>query len=129
MLPNPDTRLAKLHQKLAGPACPVSRALRNGDEVGGFQVMETPGHTPGHLAFWRSKDKVLVLGDVLFNRNPVTLRRGLQEPFSFATHNPEQNRASARELAALEPALVCFGHGAPLEDPGRFTDFVSGLPN
>jgi glyoxylase-like metal-dependent hydrolase (beta-lactamase superfamily II) len=129
VVPNPDTPFAKLHQALAGPACPIERSLKNGDVVGGFEVVETPGHTPGHLAYWRESDRALVLGDVLFHKNPVTLRTGLQEPFTFATHDRRLNRESARRLAELEPSLICFGHGAPLRDTQLFVDFVAGLPN
>ncbi len=43
-----------------------------------------PGHTPGHLAFWRESDRALVLGDVLFNMNLMTLRPGLRRPFRAA---------------------------------------------
>ena len=128
VLPKPRGAAHRLARLLAGPAHPVSRALREGDEVGGFTVIESPGHTPGHIAFWRSDDRALVLGDVLFNRNPVTLRRGLAEPFATFTWNPAVNRASARKLAALGPELVCFGHGAPLRDPDAFQHFVTGLP-
>ena len=105
----------------------MARSLREGDEVGGFVVIETPGHTPGHLALWRASDGVLVLGDVLFHRNPMTMRSGLREPFGFATVDLGMNRASARKLAALEPAVVCFGHGEPLRDTKRFAEFVSTL--
>lgn len=127
ILPNPDSRLARFMQRFAGPAHPVSRTLAEGDEVGGFKVISTPGHTPGHLAFWREGDRVLVLGDVLFHRNPMTLRRGLTEPFFFATHDPARNRDSARRLAALEPSVVCFGHGEPLRDSGALAAFVASL--
>ena len=48
-----------------GPPHPVARALSEGDEVAGFTVLETPGHTPGHLSFWRERDRVLIVGDVL----------------------------------------------------------------
>jgi glyoxylase-like metal-dependent hydrolase (beta-lactamase superfamily II) len=107
----------------------VTRVLTDGDEVGDLTVIETPGHTPGHLAFWRERDRVLILGDVLFHRNPVTYRAGLTEPFRFATFDPSANRESARRLAALEPRVVCFGHGAPLTDVARFQDFVADLPD
>jgi hydroxyacylglutathione hydrolase len=50
-----------------GPPHPVARRLREGDRVGTFTVVETPGHTAGHVAFWREDDRVLVLGDVLCN--------------------------------------------------------------
>jgi len=40
---------------------PVGRFLGEGDEVAGFTLLETPGHSPGHVAFWRESDRVLVL--------------------------------------------------------------------
>ena len=111
-----------------GPPHPVARVLKEGDEVAGFAVLETPGHSPGHVAFWRESDRVLVLGDVLTNVNVLTGRRGLHEPLAAFTPDPARNRASARRLAALEPALVCFGHGPPLRNSGQLQEFVAGLP-
>ena len=73
-------------------------------------------------------DRVLVLGDVLNNMDVATGIRGLREPKRIFTPDPARNRESARRLAALEPALVCFGHGPPLRDTRRFVDFVAGLP-
>jgi glyoxylase-like metal-dependent hydrolase (beta-lactamase superfamily II) len=52
---------------------------------------------------------------------------GLHEPKPSLTPDPKRNRESARRLAALEPELVCFGHGAPLRDPRKLTAFVEGL--
>jgi hydroxyacylglutathione hydrolase len=111
-----------------GPPHPVARALAEGDEVAGFTVLETPGHSRGHVAYWRASDRVLILGDVLNGMNLMTGRRGLHEPPAIFTPDPPRNRESARRLAALEPALVCFGHGPPLRDPGELTDFASRLP-
>ncbi len=128
LLPNPDGWVARTSHRVAGPGHPVTRVLAEGDQLGDFTVVETPGHTPGHLAFWRERDRILILGDVLFHRNPVTRRPGLREPFGFATRNPSANRESARKLAALEPLVVCFGHGEPLTDVARFQEFVAGLP-
>src|SRR5262249_12894779 len=36
-----------------GPPHPVDRALTEGDAVAGFTVLETPGHSRGHVAYWR----------------------------------------------------------------------------
>lgn len=116
------------HRWWVGPAHPVSRTLREGDEVAGFIVLETPGHTRGHVAFWRESDRVLILGDVLNNMNLMTGIPGLHEPPDFFNVDSAQNRASARRLAALRPALACFGHGPPLRDPDRLADFVAQLP-
>ncbi len=111
-----------------GPPHPVARALIEGDEVAGFTVLEVPGHSRGHLAYWRESDHVLILGDVLNNVDVRTGIPGLHEPPSVFTPDPARNRRSARRLAALRPQLTCFGHGAPLRDPGRLADFVARLP-
>jgi hydroxyacylglutathione hydrolase len=111
-----------------GPPHPVARALREGDEVAGFTVLEVPGHSPGHVAYWRERDRTLILGDVLNGMNLLTSRRELREPPAIFTPDPARNRESARRLAALEPALVCFGHGPPLRDPRALSEFASRLP-
>jgi glyoxylase-like metal-dependent hydrolase (beta-lactamase superfamily II) len=127
LLPEEKGWLARLSSRLGGPAHPVDRVLVDGDRVGDFTVLETPGHTPGHLAFWREQDRVLILGDVAFNRSPVTLRRGLREPFAFATWDAAENRRSAKKMAALQPKVICFGHGKPLRSGTRFREFAASL--
>ena len=108
---------------------PIARALREGDELGhGFVVLEVPGHSAGHVAFWREADRTLVLGDVFFNLSVLTTTPGLCEPPRALTADPARNRESARRLAALEPALALFGHGPPLRDPDALTAFLDGLP-
>jgi hydroxyacylglutathione hydrolase len=96
--------------------------------VAGFRVLEVPGHTPGHLAFWRESDRVLILGDVLNNVNVRTGIPGLHEPPWFLTADPAENRRSARKLLPFEPRLVLFGHGGPLRDTRNFVDFIERLP-
>jgi hydroxyacylglutathione hydrolase len=110
-----------------GPPHPVARRLREGDELAGFEVLDVPGHSAGHVAFWRESDRVMILGDVLTNVDTVTGVPGLHEPKSFFTPDPARNRESARRLAALDPALVCFGHGRPLHDPAKLRAFVDRL--
>ncbi len=111
-----------------GPPHPVARPLKEGDDVAGFEVLEVPGHSIGHVAYWRESDRVLILGDVLNGMNVRTGRRGLHEPPEIFTPDPVRNRASARRLAALEPELVCFGHGPPLRDPAELQRFIAALP-
>jgi hydroxyacylglutathione hydrolase len=110
-----------------GPAHPVSRALLEGDEVAGFTVLETPGHSPGHVSYWRESDGVLIVGDVLFNVNLLTGVPGLHAPPAAFTPDPRRNRDSARRIAQLRPRMACFGHGPPLRDPGVLADFVARL--
>jgi hydroxyacylglutathione hydrolase len=120
--------LNRMQQRFwTGPPHPVSRALVEGDDVADFTVLETPGHSRGHVAYWRSSDRVLILGDVLNNLNVRTGRPGLHEPPIAFTADPARNRRSARRLARLRPQLALFGHGPPLRDPDRLADFVERL--
>lgn len=124
--PHPLNRLAMRYW--TGPGRNVDRVLREGDEVAGFRVIDVPGHSPGHVAYWRESDGVLILGDVLNGINVLTGLRGLHQPPDFFTADPVENRRSARKLAPLEPRLMLFGHGPPLSDTRKFVDFVNGLP-
>ena len=47
----PDNALSKMIVRIGGPAHPVARHLREGATVGGFNVIETPGHSPGHVVY------------------------------------------------------------------------------
>ena len=76
-----------------------------GDEVvfGGFtvQVLETPGHTRGHLAFWFPRAEALFCGDTLFAMGCGRLFEG----------TAAEMWASLTKLAALPPATRIFcGH-------------------
>ena len=90
----------------------------------GWRWMHTPGHTPGHVAFVRSHDRVVISGDAL-----LTLRvnaaagfllgsQGLSAPPWYTTWDREAARSSIRAIAALEPAVLAGGHGLPLSGPG-----------
>jgi glyoxylase-like metal-dependent hydrolase (beta-lactamase superfamily II) len=125
----PDHFMPRLMQRLfAGPGHPVDRVIREGDEVAGFQVLHTPGHSAGHVAFWRESDRVLIVGDVLSSAHPFTLVPGIREPFDFFTPDPARNRESIKRIAALEPTLAVFGHGPPVRDPRRISEFAATLP-
>jgi hydroxyacylglutathione hydrolase len=125
----PDHPVAQFFARtMAGPGRRVDRKLREGDDVAGFRVLETPGHSAGHIAFWREADRVLIAGDVLGSQHFLTAIPGMHEPPPFLSPDPARNRESARRLAALEPELTLFGHGAPLRDTKKLVDFVNGLP-
>ncbi len=113
---------------LAGPAHPVARRLHEGEELAGFKVLDTPGHSAGHVSYWRESDRALICGDVFTNIDTVTGRPGLHEPKAFFTPDPVRNRESMRRLAELEPALICFGHGTPLRNPRKLKAFTDKLP-
>ncbi len=120
----PHWSLAITSKLFAGPGHEVAEVLSDGDEVAGFTVIETPGHSPGHISLFREHDRVLVLGDVLFNLNPFTGFPGLRWPPDIYTPDPGLNHDSAKRLAELKPSIALPGHGKPI--PGdRFVEFVA----
>jgi hydroxyacylglutathione hydrolase len=127
----PNTWISRSALKaFAGPPCPVARRLQAGDEVAGFTVFDAPGHSPGHIVYWRESDRILIIGDVLAGMNVLTSFPGLSDPPRFFTVDPALNRLSARKVAALEPDLVLFGHGPPWRrtaKTGAFTEAVARL--
>ena len=126
----PEHPISRLfYRVMTGPGRRVDRRLREGDDVAGFRVLDVPGHSAGHVAYWRESDRVLIVGDVLTNMDTMTGIRGLHEPKWFLTPDPEENRRSARRVAALRPACVLFGHGPPLRDTRKLVDFVDALPD
>ena len=112
-----------------GPPHPVDRRLHEGDTVAGFKVLDVPGHSAGHVAYWRESDRTLICGDVFTNIDTITGIPGLHEPKPFFTPDPARNRESMRRLASLEPARSCAsGMGAPLRDPAKLKAFAASCP-
>lgn len=124
--PHPSAQL--FGRLWAGPPHPVSRVLREGEEVAGFEVVHAPGHAPGEVIFWRESDRVAICGDVIRNITYVTMRSRLAEPPDNLTPDPVENRRSIRKLAALNPSLILPGHGPAVTDMDRFARFVASLP-
>jgi hydroxyacylglutathione hydrolase len=124
---NPITRLQRRFWQ--GLAHPVECALRAGDDLNGFEVLETPGHSKGHISYWRESDRVLIVGDVMTKMNILTGQTGLNEPLKLYTLDAVQNRQNIRRLAKLEPRLALFGHGKPLRDPEALARFAATLQN
>jgi hydroxyacylglutathione hydrolase len=124
----PQNRLMRLGERFwSGPPYAVARVLRDGDEVAGFRVVHTPGHTAGHVLFFRAADRVAIAGDVLANIHFLTRKPGLREPPPFFSIDPVQNRRSIQTLVQLKPAVACFGHGPPLRDTAVLERFAGRL--
>ncbi len=99
--------------------------LHEGDRVGSLEVVATPGHTPGHVAFLDTRDRTIIAGDVFttYGRTAVSNHFYWRFPFAaMATWDKAADRESARKLRALEPALLVVGHGPAVRSPGRAMD-------
>ncbi|MBK9778554.1 MAG: MBL fold metallo-hydrolase [Anaerolineales bacterium] len=127
-MPNPKHPVVIFEQNfMAGPGHPVDRILQEGDKVEDFVVIETPGHSAGHICFWREHDGVLIAGDVLRNINFFTTLPEFDEPLTVFTTDPEENRKSIKKIAALKPQVICFGHGPVIRSAERIQEFANRL--
>ncbi|MBC8135742.1 MAG: MBL fold metallo-hydrolase [Fibrella sp.] len=85
-----------------------------------WQIIETPGHTPGHVSLWRERDAVLVAGDAIATVSletlPALLSRhsNVSPPPATVTPDWYAARKSFEKLAALEPKVIATGHGEPI---------------
>ena len=87
-----------------------------------WEVLETPGHTPGHVAFFRRSDAALVAGDAVTTMDldsffgTVFKRKQVCRPPVPATSNWKDAGRSVELLATLRPSLIAAGHGAPMRN-------------
>ncbi len=90
---------------------PIDREIEDGDELGfgdGAVAVAAPGHTPGSVAVYLPRHRVLFTGDAVARRPDGTVICGV---FNI---NRAQAAASLRRLAGLDATVACFGHGEPL---------------
>ncbi len=90
------------------PPCPVEHTLEDGDRVGPVEVLHTPGHSPGHLAFYWPERRVLFAGDA------VCTWPSFGAGWPALNLNLAQHRRSISRMANLEARAVGVGHGNPL---------------
>ena len=87
------------------------QVLRLGDAD--WQVVRTPGHTPGHLSLWQPEERLLVAGDALSDYDVGWVNAALDGPGAATTA-----LASLRRLAGLAPRVLLPSHGPVPADPG-----------
>ncbi|HEX4065838.1 MAG TPA: MBL fold metallo-hydrolase [Acidobacteriaceae bacterium] len=87
----------------------------------GWQVIHTPGHTPGHISFFRPSDRLLLAGDAFCTTKPesffeaaITQDPELHGPPAYFTWDEKIAAQSIQKLAALQPKTLAPGHGHPL---------------
>jgi glyoxylase-like metal-dependent hydrolase (beta-lactamase superfamily II) len=89
----------------------------------GWKWIHTPGHSPGHVSFWREADRTLIVGDAF-----ITTRQ--ESAYAVAVQKPEMHgppkyytpdwqnaHLSVERLVALEPDVVVTGHGLAMRGP------------
>lgn len=100
----PGLRLARItHTAHADDTIPTLEA------EGGLRVVETPGHTMGHLSFYLPGRRLLFAGDAARSE-----RGRILPPPAMVTYDMRRALASFRALADLEIEALLPGHGAPI---------------
>lgn len=101
---------------------PSVRVVADGDRIGEWRVVWTPGHDPAHICLFRERDGVLVSGDALLPDTTPNI-----QPTAGREDALGDYLATLRRLAGLPIRLVLPSHGEPYEDHrGRahaLTDF------
>ena len=84
--------------------------------LGGLQVVDTAGHTPGHISLFAPALGILFCGDSMVNDE-----QGIHGSRAGLTWNDAKAREAEKKQAALKPKIVCSGHRPVIMDAaGKF---------
>ena len=94
-----------------------------------WKCIPTPGHTPGHIAFFRTSDRTLITGDAIVTADLNSFcgfllwcfrisKQRVSGPPWYSTKNGREAKESIAALAALEPRVLASGHGVPMKGDG-----------
>jgi glyoxylase-like metal-dependent hydrolase (beta-lactamase superfamily II) len=90
------------------------------DELPGWQILHTPGHTHGHVSLFREQDGVLLAGDAFSTVDQQSFAKTLVQyrefasPPAYATTDWVAALDSIEHLATLGATVVATGHGQPI---------------
>lgn len=90
-------------------AAVAPRPVGDGDTVFDLEIIETPGHTPGHIAVLDAVAEILVAGDALNGAGG-----GVGAPDPSFSEDIDVANASVAKMAGLTFEVALFGHGEPL---------------
>lgn len=85
-----------------------------------WTYISTPGHSPGHVSYFRKRDKVLIAGDAFVTTQSESAmsvmlqKKKISGPPKYFTYDWDAARVSVKKLAELNPRIVATGHGKPM---------------
>ncbi len=88
-----------------------------------WRWIHTPGHSAGHVSFFRNGDRALIAGDAFVTTaqesvySAITQAPEMHGPPMYFTPDWQAAKESVRKLAALEPELAVTGHGRAMQGP------------
>ena len=130
--PEPDASveggmLAKISSIYPHQAIDISGALQplpsnfSVPDLPEWKWIHTPGHSPGHVSFFRERDRLLLPGDAFITVRQDSFykvliqKKEVNGPPRYLTTDWQAARESVLKLQALEPAIVIPGHGSAME--------------
>ncbi len=87
----------------------------------GWKWIHTPGHTEGHVSFFREREKTLIVGDAFTTTKQesltsvMTQNEQVKGPPAYLTTDWKAAERSVSVLRDLKPSLAIPSHGSPLE--------------
>lgn len=87
----------------------------------GWKWIHTPGHTEGHIALFREKDGVLIVGDAFTTvkqeslLSVITQKEEINGPPKYLTTDWIGAENSIKHLRDLNPKLAIPSHGQPMK--------------
>jgi glyoxylase-like metal-dependent hydrolase (beta-lactamase superfamily II) len=115
--------MARLSPMFPDRGVDISKAAQalptTGDVPGapGWRWVPTPGHSPGHVSFFRGSDRLLIAGDAVTTTKQesvfavATQKQELHGPPAYFTIDWDAAHRSVATLASLKPLVLASGHG------------------
>lgn len=109
----PKNRLEEVIFSITGrlfksPPCRIDGLLTPGETLpiwGGLLVLDTQGHTPGHISLFSPSKKVLFAGDSIWGT-----KKNIRPSMGANTWDPALSERALQSQLDLMPRLICAGH-------------------
>ena len=105
--------------------------------IAGWRIVETPGHSPGHISLFRPADGMLIAGDAFATVDldsavaVMSKRPQVSRPPAVFTPDWQNAERSVRRLAELDARILAPGHGVPMSGfaaQGQLRDLSRNFP-
>ncbi len=104
----------KVMEKFGYTVKQVDSTVENGDIIdllGGFEVINVQGHTPGSIALYNKENKIMFFSDVIRNNEGKGLTLGIPQKFNV---DFEQTKKDGEKLIGYDFEIALFSHGEPI---------------
>jgi len=85
-----------------------------------WKWIHTPGHSEGHVSYFREKDRALIVGDAFVTVKQESLykvymqEKEISGPPKYLTPDWDSAWESVKKLEKLQPEVAVTGHGIPM---------------